>query len=159
MTVTERRRGLALLLAAAAACGLLAGCCSLGIRSCPATDQVTFVGDKSLNSCSGDQYSYPVAVRVYYLSQAGPFEAAEFQDLWENEDKVLGATRLVPAQNVTVTPGGEIQWDSLRPEGAAHLGIVANFCRLDGGAWRTVIPLDKGARVVVRLKDVQLAAN
>ncbi|MBE0566160.1 MAG: type VI secretion system lipoprotein TssJ [Krumholzibacteria bacterium] len=159
MTATERGRGLALLLAAAAVCGLLAGCCSLGIKSCPATDQFTFVGDKSLNSCSGDEYSFPVAVRVYYLSQPGPFEAAEFQELWENEDAALGATRLGPALNVTVTPGGETEEVAKRPDGAAYLGIVANFCRLDGGAWRKVVPLGKDTRAVVRLKDVHLAAN
>jgi type VI secretion system VasD/TssJ family lipoprotein len=137
----------------------LGGCGSLGLKSGPATDKITFVGDAKLNSCSGDDYSYPVVVRVFYLSQKDAFAAADFQDLWENDEEALQGTRLEPPINLTIAPGAQTPSSSSRPVGAAYLGIVANFCRQDGSAWRTIIPLDKAANATVRLKDVHLSVE
>lgn len=157
MSVTKRGTVLGLLILVTAGAGVVGGCCSLGLKSCQATDLLTFSGDEKLNSCSGDQYSYPVAVRLYYLNQDEPFRSAEFQELWEDDGgAMLRDTRLGPPINLTVTPGGETPSSTKRPDGATHLGLLANFCRLDGGTWRWVIPLDKGVRATVRLKDVQL---
>ncbi len=159
MTATKSWRNPTLVLATLAVAVLVAGCCSLGISKCKTTDQLTFITDKSLNSCSGDGYSYPVTVRVFYLSQPGPFESASFQDLWDNNRETLGASLVEEAPTVTLTPDGQVTQPCIRPAGAAYLGIVANFCRLDEGTWREVVPLAKGLNATVTLKNVDLSVD
>jgi type VI secretion system VasD/TssJ family lipoprotein len=160
MFATKRWLALLLLSALVAGLGLLGGCCAVGLKACAPVDQLVISGGAKLNSCSGDDYSYPVAVRVYYLSDKAAFETAELQELWEDERQVLGGSLSAPAADLTVVPGGApIAWKSPRPAGAAWLGIAANFCRLDGTAWRTTISLDKGVDARVTLQDVQLSLS
>ncbi|MBK8167221.1 MAG: type VI secretion system lipoprotein TssJ [bacterium] len=146
-----------LLVGGAVALTVLGGCCTLGLRTCAPTDQLAFVGDTKMNSCSGDDYGYPVGVRLYYLSDKVAFESAELRDLWDDKDEDLDGSLLGTVTELTIVPDSAVvPWSGQRPAGATWLGIAANFCRLDADGWRQVVPLDDALRLRVMLKDVQL---
>jgi type VI secretion system VasD/TssJ family lipoprotein len=138
---------------------VIGGCSSAPPELAPVTDVVTFVADPKLNSCSGDDYSYPVVVRIYYLDRKEAFETAEFQDLWGTDEVAAQPVGSEPPVSFTIAPGSATPAVSARPAGAAYLGILANFCRQDGGAWRAIIPLDAPVKATVHLQDVHLSVE
>ncbi len=149
------RRLVALVLLAGAAC-LLGGCCSanLTLRKCPAQITVHVGAADALNSCT-DQGSYQVMVRVYSLAGTNAFLAAEFEQLWFDESDLDGAVLAV--EKLTVSPGevSTLKWR--RQAGARAVGVVANFCRLDGGCWKQVVDLaDGSARLDLNLSGTCL---
>lgn len=139
---------LCLLLGCAA---LLAGCCTI-LRKCPPKIDLRLEAGDQLNSCT-DQGSYQVMVRIYSLAAAGPFQAAEFEDLWFQESK-LGET-VLEVLKLTVAPGQTQTHRWQRPAGTRAIGVVANFCRLDAGCWKQVLELADGSQQV----DLSLAGT
>ena len=123
---------------------LLGGCCSanLTLRKCPAQVSLHVSAAEALNSCT-DQGSYQVMVRVYTLTGAAPFQAAEFEQLWFQESDLDGVVLAV--EKLTVSPGETVTLRWRRPADARSVGVVANFCRLDGGCWRQVVDLADGS--------------
>ena len=150
------RKGLAAFTLAAIACAVVvSGCCSLGIKSCPTNDRLVFVGDQDLNNCN-DTTSIPVTVRVYYLKQKDTFLRSSFDEIWRDADSTLGSDIIGTKRSATITPGGEVTINEVRPPEAKHIGIIADFCQ-DDGAWRRVLDLDsKELRKIVSLKQVHL---
>jgi type VI secretion system VasD/TssJ family lipoprotein len=140
-----RTTAICCLLAGAAA--LLAGCCTanLTLRKCPARFDLRLTTAQPLNSCT-DQGSYQVMVRVYSLTSAGAFHAAEFEDLWYGESDLGGA--VLEVLKLTVEPGDAATHRWRRPPGTRALGVVANFCQLEAGCWKQVIELDEGSQRV-----------
>ena len=136
----------------------LGACCTLGLKNCAQLDSLDFFGDAKLNSCSAGEGSAPVKVRVYYLTDPDRFRAVQLEKLLENPEAELGASLVGSPAIVTVLPGKSVHWESLRPSGAAYVGIAANFCSLEG-TWREVISLNEIARSEIRLTDVTLSVD
>ena len=132
-----------LLLALLALVVSVSGCCSIGLGSCQTTDKLTFIGSTDLNSCT-DAQSHAVSVRVYYLKSAYAFEKSDFESLWWEEDAVFADGAKLDMHPLKVYPGQSDLHALPRPEGATHLGLVANFCELETRCWRTLIPLEGG---------------
>jgi len=153
----SRKMGSVILVLITAVCVLgMSGCCSLGLKKCSTTDNLVLVGDGDLNNCNNTS-SIPVTVRVYYLKQKDTFLKSSFDELWRNPDATLKSDVLGSERSVTVTPGGEVQVNVVRPVDARYVGIIANFCR-DAGAWHKVLELDsKGLNKIVSLKQVHMS--
>ncbi len=142
----------ALLLIAA---GGLGGCCSLGLKSCPVTDEITITSAANLNSCDGANHS--VALRVYSLTATDAFNRGDYDLSWTDEGKGLGDQK-AGMKELTVVPGQAAQRVALlRPKGTVALGVIANFCTQSPGCWYKTVKLEKGTtRVRISLEKVCL---
>ncbi len=151
------RTGAVVLILAVTACIVgLAGCCSLGLKSCSTTDELVLVGEKDLNNCN-DTSSIPVTMRIYYLKQKDNFLKASFDQLWREPDQTLNSDIIGSKRSATVTPGGTVPVSLTRPAEATHIGIIADFCR-DAGSWHKVIELEnKGLRKTISLYQVRMS--
>ena len=151
------KKGSMILMLLAVVCVLgLSGCCSLGLKTCSTTDELILVGNRDLNNCN-ETSSIPVTVRVYYLKQKETFLKSSFDELWRDAGTSLKSDIVGSERSATVTPGGEVLIEVVRPAEATHIGIIANFCR-DAGAWHAVIELDgKGVRKIINLNQVNMS--
>ncbi len=143
----------ALLLLAVA--GWLGGCCTLGLKSCPVTDEITISSAANLNSCDGANHS--VALRVYSLTATDAFNRGDYDLSWTDEGKGLGDQK-AGLKELTVVPGQAAQRIELtRPKGTVAYGVIANFCTQSPGCWYKVVKLEKGkTRVRIGLEKVCL---
>lgn len=77
----------------------------------------------------------PVAVRVYQLTSAAAFEQADFFELYQREQEVLGAD-LVGRDELVIPPGGSQQLNKELKPGVNFIGIVAVFRDVQRANWR-----------------------
>jgi type VI secretion system protein VasD len=110
----------------------------------PTTVELTVVGGPALNPNAQGRPS-PVVVRIFDLTAARGFEAADFQGLFEQPADALKHD--VVAQEEFVLRPGEIQERnrSLQPQVQA-LGVAAGFRDLEHAVWRLTVPLKLGRR-------------
>lgn len=128
-----RRIGLFAVLAAALWTG---GCCTIGIGPCHPTDQFTLTGAARLNACGDDGRSHPVAVHFYMLKDVEKFRAASFEEIWDDPAQTLGGDLVGEPVRSFVQPGGVEQVAIPRPDGAAAVGVLANFCERNEESYR-----------------------
>ncbi|WP_230514030.1 type VI secretion system lipoprotein TssJ [Limnobaculum parvum] len=81
-----------------------------------------------------------LVIRTYQLGKKENFEKATYQDLLENDEKVLGAD-FISRDDVVLTPSSAIALDSSMHKEAAFVGVVALFRtpNLDDNSWRVLI--------------------
>lgn len=70
--------------------------------------------------------SLPVVVRVYQLNDKGAFESATFNQLWKQDEGVLGKTMLTRSE-VILNPSSNDKIELDRHEQAKYVGVVAVF--------------------------------
>ena len=70
--------------------------------------------------------SLPVVVRVYQLNDKGAFESATFNQLWKQDEGVLGGTLLTRSE-IIINPSSNDKVELDRHEQAKYVGIVAVF--------------------------------
>jgi type VI secretion system protein VasD len=70
--------------------------------------------------------SLPVVVRVYQLNDKGAFESATFNQLWKQDEGVLGSTLLTRSE-IIINPSTTDKVELDRHEQAKYVGIVAIF--------------------------------
>ena len=70
--------------------------------------------------------SLPVVVRVYQLNDKGAFESATFNQLWKQDEGVLGGTMLTRSE-IIINPSSNDKVELDRHEHAKYVGIVAVF--------------------------------
>jgi type VI secretion system VasD/TssJ family lipoprotein len=131
------------------------GCCSLGLKSCTVTDEITVTAAANLNSCDGSNHS--VALRIYSLTATDAFNRGDYDVAWTDEGKGLGDEK-AGMKEFAVAPGQAAQQIRLaRPKGTVALGVIANFCTQTPGCWYKVVKLEKGTtRVRINLEKVCL---
>jgi type VI secretion system VasD/TssJ family lipoprotein len=130
------------LLAAATLLGL-GGCCSINPFSrCAPEFQLTATAQADLNSCN-EQGSYQVKLRIFSLASVEAFRAAEFETLWFEESDLDGS--VLDVQTLTIQPASRLEHVWLRPAGTRAVGVVANFCQLDGGCWKQLLDVSDGS--------------
>lgn len=139
---------------------MIGGCCAIGFR-CTLKDQFTLKGATTLNACGDDGRSHPVAVRFYALKDAEKFQAAPFEDLWDNAAEVLGGDLLDDPTKAFVQPGGTDAVLILRPDGANAIGVLANFCERNEESYRRkIFELGKrGASQELNLSGQRMTSN
>ena len=84
----------------------------------------------------------PVVVRVYQLKEVTAFEGAEYFDLADDDNKVLGGD-LIGVQEFELTPGESKDYDRSVSSEATHIGVIASFRDIDSAQWRDTIELQQ----------------
>ena len=100
----------------------------------------------------------PVVVRVYQLAGTAAFEQADFFQLYNNDQAVLGAD-LLGRDEVTITPGGTQQLVKELKPGVTAIGVVAAFRDIQHANWRatTVPPANKTTAITVTIQGLNVA--
>ncbi len=102
----------------------------------------------------------PVTVRVYQLAGTAAFDQADFFQLYNNDQAVLGAD-LLGRDEVTIAPGGTQQLvKELRP-GVAAIGVVAAFRDIQHANWRAtaVPPTNKTTPISVTIQGLNVTVS
>jgi type VI secretion system protein VasD len=110
----------------------------------PTPLEVTFVGGTELNPGLEGRAS-PVVVRVFDLTAAPAFEAADFQSLFEQPAGVLKDS-LVSQEEFVLRPGDIQPRNRLVQPQVRLLGVAAAFRDLEQGVWRLAVPVTPGRR-------------
>jgi type VI secretion system protein VasD len=92
----------------------------------------------------------PVAVRVYQLASTAAFERADFFDLRQNDQAVLGADML-GRDEFLITPGGSQQLSVEMKPGAKYIGVVAAFRDIQRANWRATAAPPANQTTAVRV--------
>lgn len=82
--------------------------------------------------------SLPTVIRLYQLSDLSALQQASFEDIWENGDAVLGATKVGTPAEHTLFPGQIMVQRFKRSAEADFLVAVGVFRKPVGGSWRTI---------------------
>jgi type VI secretion system protein VasD len=84
----------------------------------------------------------PVVIRIYQLRTDAAFSAASFSELFEDEDKVLGA-ELISRDEYVLAPQDSRTLNVFIAEETRFLGAVAGFRDILNAEWRVLIPAPK----------------
>lgn len=79
----------------------------------------------------------PVVVRVYQLNDKGAFESATFNQLWKNDEGVLGKT-LLTRNEVILNPASKDEVELDKHEQAKYVAVVAVFRHPVDRKWRAL---------------------
>ena len=85
--------------------------------------------------------SLPVVVRVYQLNDKGAFESATFNQLWKQDEGVLGNTMLTRSELI-LNPSSNDKVELDRHEQAKYVGIVAIFRNPIDRKWKDLRELN-----------------
>ncbi len=85
----------------------------------------------------------PVVIRVYQLNDKGAFQSATFNQIWKNDESILGKT-LLSRNELILNPSskGEVEVD--RHTEAKYLAIVAIFRNPIERKWRALEDISAG---------------
>src|SRR5262249_11320020 len=119
---------------ASLACAALSGCGGVSAPPAPTVAALTMTAAADANPDAAGNGA-PVAVRVYQLASTAAFEQADFFQLYNNEQVVLGAD-LVGRDEVTIAPGGTQQLVKELKPGVTAIGVVAAFRDIQHANWR-----------------------
>ena len=151
-------RGLPLkVLLTAAACTLAA--CATGETPKPTPVSLSVISAADANVGAGGA-AMPVSVRIFQLTAAGAFEAADYFALRDGAQAALGAD-FVDQKELTLAPGaGETLAFEAAPN-ARHIGVVVGYRELDQSIWRAVvaIPADGAARYKVSVDKFKVSVT
>ena len=139
----------------------MGGCCTVGIGTCTQTDLITLNGSAQLNACGDDHKSHPVVVRFFYLNDSRGFNAAAFEDVWDDPMAALGGDLEGAYHDTALAPGAKETVSLTRPEGATAIVMMINFCAEgDLNSRRYVFSLkDKGLNKTVNLQGINFSVK
>ncbi|HEV2105469.1 MAG TPA: type VI secretion system lipoprotein TssJ [Candidatus Eisenbacteria bacterium] len=138
------RPGRALRVAALAALLALASGCA-GKLLGKGTLHVTLTATPDCNSC-GRPTGYPLTFRVLQVTDASAITGMSLTQLWDKEDKLLGAAFLDKKESF-IDPGETKELPVERKPGAVAMIVVGNFCRSRGSCWFYAQSLARGGSV------------
>jgi type VI secretion system VasD/TssJ family lipoprotein len=133
------RAGVAGLLAAAL---VVCACAKVPIVGGKPSVKVAFTATPDCNSC-GRPTGYPLTVRLLQVSDASAMTGVTLAQLWDREDKVMGAALIAKTDDV-IDPGTRKEWKVETDSKARAVIVVGNFCRAEGTCWYLVKPLKGG---------------
>lgn len=109
-------------------------------QASPTTAELLIVASPLLNPDASGRPS-PVVVRLYELSTASSFNAADFYQLYETPEDTLGADLLAKEQ-LYVYPGDlRTVARNLKPETQA-LGLIVAYRFIGSADWRAVVAIE-----------------
>lgn len=88
----------------------------------------------------------PLAIRVYALKSAAPFESADFFALFEKDQATLGA-ELVHREEALLRPGESRALKFVLPADAKSLAFLAAYRDLERARWRELRAVQPGQPV------------
>jgi type VI secretion system protein VasD len=102
----------------------------------------------------------PVVARVYLLSDDQAFKSAEFEQLWKDDQGVLGSA-LLSRQELVLTPASEQRIVLDRRDGVKFAAVIAIFREAQGGQWRAIkaLPDNYVSRRFSKSLNVKLNGN
>lgn len=112
-------------------------CSVLTLMAC--SGQMVRVGISSNSTLNPDRKGVPlpVVVRVYQLNDKGAFESATFNQIWKNDEGILGGT-LLTRNELILNPASKNKVELDRHEQAKYVGIVAVFRNPVDRKWRAM---------------------
>lgn len=87
----------------------------------------------------------PVVLRLYQLNGDANFANASFRELWEADDKTLGAT-LLGKTEMFLTPGGVSRIKANLIKGTTIVAVVVGFRDFENAKWRAMVGLQGDTR-------------
>lgn len=130
-------------LAVAAAFLMLGGCSSPRIT-------MEVASQPNVNPDSSGRPS-PVIVKVYEMRGDMAFRQGDFQTLFLDPMKILGAD-LVAADELTLVPGEARTVEYAPMPETRYVGVLAGFRQMERARWRTVVPVDAEKKNLIRLE-------
>jgi type VI secretion system protein VasD len=148
-----------LLALASLAYATLVGCGGSSPPPPPTIAALTVTAAADTNPDAGGNAA-PVVVRVYQLASTATFDQADFFQLYNNDQAVLGADML-GRDEVTITPGGTQQLVKDLKPGVTAIGVVAAFRDIQHANWRaTAVPsANKTTAITVTLQGLNVAVS
>ncbi len=125
---------------------LLLGACStvnhkLGAALNLDTDlKLQVIADDLINPDEQDQAS-PVFIRLYELTSTKVFDKADFIDLYERDEEILGATLLAKQELKRVVPGAARSETFVLNKDTRYVALFAEFYRYKDAKTKTVFPV------------------
>lgn len=130
-------------LAVAAALLMLGGCSSPRIT-------MEVASQPNVNPDSSGRPS-PVIVKVYEMRGDMAFRQGDFQTLFLDPMKILGAD-LVAVDELTLVPGEARTVEYAPMPETRYVGVLAGFRQMERARWRTVVPVDAEKKNLIRLE-------
>jgi type VI secretion system protein VasD len=148
-----------LLALASLACWALVGCGGAAPPPPPTIAALTMKAAADINPDAGGSAA-PVTVRVYQLASTTAFDQADFFQLYNNDQAVLGADML-GRDELTLTPGGTQQLVKELKPGVTAIGVVAAFRDIQHANWRatTVPPANKTTAIAVTIQGLNVTVS
>jgi type VI secretion system protein VasD len=120
---------------------------------------MTIVAGKDANPDGGGRPS-PVVVRIYQLKTDGAFNAADFDALYDDDQKALGI-ELISRDEFVLAPAEKRTLDVAVASETRFVGAIAAFRDIRNAQWRALIPAPRTgfnvsverARIVVSLAE------
>jgi type VI secretion system protein VasD len=120
---------------------------------------MTIVAGKDANPDGGGRPS-PVVVRIYQLKTDGAFSAADFDALYDDDQKALGI-ELISRDEFVLAPAERRTLDVAVASETRFVGAIAAFRDIRNAQWRALIPVPRTgfnvsverARIVVSLAE------
>ncbi len=144
-------KALRLILAAAAAALLAAclGCAKIPLIGGKPAVSMRVTATQDCNSC-GRPVGYPLTLRILQVTDATGMTGASLAQLWDHEDKLLGASLIAKSEEV-LDPGSRKEWKVGADPKAKAVVVVGNFCKTEGNCWFLTKPM-KGGSASLKLK-------
>lgn len=140
-----------------AALGVLAACQSTPPPPPPTIVQLTVEAAADVNPDAAGRPS-PVLVRVYELTSPAGFAGADFFQLFEQDQAVLGAD-LVARDDLTLEPGETQTLTKEIDPRTQFLGIMAAYRDIDGSVWRATVAVPPNQTTAVTATIGATAVN
>ncbi len=117
-----------------AALGALSGCAAKPVKPEPLRAQ--FVVSAEANPDASGRPS-PIVVRLFQLSEEGEFASADFFEVYDKEQEVLGSS-LLSREEYVLAPGETRNVEVALDAQARYLGVLAAFRDIRAARWRAV---------------------
>ncbi len=85
----------------------------------------------------------PVVIRVYQLNDKGAFQSATFNQIWKNDESILGNT-LLSRNEIILNPSSKDEVEVDRHADAKYLAVVAIFRNPIERKWRDLQDISAG---------------
>lgn len=140
----------------------LAGCSSSksrvgGVLNLDTDLKLTFVASGDINPDQNDKSS-PVILRLYELNSASAFDKADFVDMYERDEDLLGKTLVRKQTFSPVIPGEQRQEVLVLSPGTTHVGVYAEFSQYRGSSYKVVFPVTQN-NVFKNAATVRISGN
>jgi len=144
---------------ASVAYAVLAGCGGAPPPPPPTVAALTITASADANP-DGSGNGAPVAVRIYQLAGTAAFDQADFFQLYNNDQALLGAD-LLGRDEVTIAPGASQPLVKEMKSGATAIGVVAAFRDIQHANWRakTVPPANKTTAITVTVQGLNVTVS
>jgi type VI secretion system VasD/TssJ family lipoprotein len=142
---------LACALAIIATSFLLASCAKVPVVGKKPQISLRVTAAPKANSC-GQDVGNSMTFRVLQVTDAGAMTGASLAQLWDREDKLLGAAFISKSEGV-VDPGKITELKFERDPKANAVVFVGSFCKPQGSCWFLSHPLSKGSSLKLSVEE------